>query len=265
MVESTFRLHDKTVLLTGAGTNLGRAIAQMLAGYGANVALVGNNSRELQRLAEDIMNQREIKESAGRAAAIEAAPNQHAQLQDAVAKAAELFGGIDIYIDNSMTERPLNFQKDFSLTRLDELIDINLRSVMVMTHKVTQFLKARKKGRILYMIQDMHRTGHEGDSISAVTRTGLIHFAKCLAHELQPENITVNCLAVPPTEEYLLQKAPKASSLQAAFDEVLKSGKPFRMIESADLAQTIGFLVSPLSSTISGQTLSASGGITTLS
>lgn len=264
-MESDFRLQDKTAILTNANSSLGRAIAQNLASRGVNVALVGSNTRELGRLADDIMNQREIKEHAGRAAAIEALPNQHGQLQDAVAKAAELFGGIDIFIDNALMERPLSFLKEFSTHRLDELLDHNLRATVVLTHKVAQFLKARKRGRILYLVQDLHRLGFEGDALSAVSRTGIMNFAKSLAHELSVEQITVNCLAVPPTEEYLLQKAPKAPSLQAAFDEVLKSTGTFRMIEPADIAQTVCFLVSPLASTITGQTIAASGGLTTLS
>jgi NAD(P)-dependent dehydrogenase (short-subunit alcohol dehydrogenase family) len=264
-MDSDFRLQDKTAILTNPSTSLGRAVAQALAANGVNVALVGSNMREISRLADDIMNQREIREKAGRAAAIEAQPNQHMQLQDAVGKAAELFGGIDIFIDNSVLERPLSFLKEFSIHRLDELLEHNLRSTMVLTHKVSQFLKARKKGRILYIVQDIHRMGFEGDALSAISRTGIIHFAKSLGHELTPEGITVNCLAVPPTEEYLLQKAPKAASLQAAFDEVLKNSGTFRMIEPADLAQAVCFLVSPLASTITGQTISASGGLTTLS
>jgi NAD(P)-dependent dehydrogenase (short-subunit alcohol dehydrogenase family) len=264
-MDSTFRLHDKTCVLTNPTTTLGRAIAQALASYGANVALVGPASREIQRLAEDIMNQREVREDAGRASAIEVAMNQPSQLQDAVGKAAEQFGGIDMYVDNSMIDRPHSFLKDFSLNKLDELLEVNLRSTLVLTHKVSQFLKARKKGRILYLLQDLHRLGLEGDATSAVSRTGLIHFTKSLARELHNDNVTVNCLAIPPTEEYLLQKAPSAPSLQAAFGEVLKNVGPSRMIEPADLAQTICFLLSPLSSAISGQTLSASGGLTTLS
>lgn len=263
-MDSDFRISDKTAIITNPATSVGRAIALNLASFGVNVALVGPPSRELGRLADEIMNQREVKEKAGRAAAIEALPTQHTQLQDAVAKAAELFGGIDIYIDNGMLERPLSFLKEFSMHRLEELIDHNLKSTLVMTHKVSQFLKARKKGRILYLLQDVHRLGIEGDALSAASRTGIIHFAKCLAHELNQDGITVNCLAVPPTEEYLLQKAPKAASLQVAFDEVLKNKGAFRMIEPADLAQTVCFLVSPLSSSITGQVLSASGGLTTL-
>ncbi|HEX4922648.1 MAG TPA: SDR family NAD(P)-dependent oxidoreductase, partial [Bdellovibrionales bacterium] len=158
-MESDFRLQDKTAILTNANTALGRAIAQQLAARGVNVALVGSNTRELSRLADDIMNQREVREDAGRAAAIEAQPNQFGQLQDAVAKAAELFGGIDIFIDNALMERPLSFLKEFSTHRLDELLDHNLRATVVLTHKVAQFLKARKRGRILYLVQDLHRLG----------------------------------------------------------------------------------------------------------
>ncbi|MEQ1875962.1 MAG: SDR family oxidoreductase [Bdellovibrionia bacterium] len=263
-MDSDFRLSDKTAILTNPTTSVGRAIAIQLANFGANVALVGPPSRELNRLADEIMNQSEVNEKAGRAAAVEALPTQHTQLQDAVAKAAELFGGIDIYVDNGMLERPLSFLKDFSLHRLDELIEHNLRSTMVLTHKVSQFLKARKKGRIIYLVQDIHRLGLEGDALSAISRTGIIHFAKCLAHELNTEAITVNCVAVPPTEEYLLQKVPKSPSLQAAFDELLKNKGSFRMIEPADLAQTVCFLASPLSSPITGQVISASGGLTTI-
>lgn len=264
-MDTSIRLNDKTAIISGACSSIGRATALRLTECGCNVALVDSPSKSGDRLVEEISNQREVHERRGRAGFIPTSYKDTSSVQDVASRSAEMFGGIDIFVDANMFDENLIFAKDFSLEKLDESIQINLRSTLLLTHKICEFLKGRKKGRIIYLIQDLHRIGFEGDTLSASTRTGLIHFTKGLAKELFSDNVTVNCLAVGPTEEYILKKKPGSKSLQGSLDEILKSAKPNRIIEPNEIANAICFLASPMGSAITGQTISVSGGLTFLS
>lgn len=256
------KLQDKTAIITNPKSMFGRAIALRLAELGVDVALVGPQDRECERLTEQIMDQREIKDAFGRAIFIPVDFQNIKQVEDAVGKSAESFGGIDILIDCNMTSAVTSFLNPEAISRFDELIQVNMKAPLILTHKAIKFLKAKKRGRILYLIPDLQRFGLEEDSLGALTRTSLMNFAKSLSREFIGDNVGVNCLAVGPSEEFLLQRFPQAKSLSQAQDELLKTLPRFRMIDASEIANTVAYLVSPTSTAITGQTIAASGGLT---
>lgn len=260
-MENILKLSDKTVLLTGPNTSVGRALALRLAELGANVALLDTNEKTA-RFADMIMDQREVSPSKGRAFYVHCNLTKPHHAQEAVRKAAETFGGVDIYIDAMMYNKRLLFPEDDIGESLDRAIDLNLRAPMLMTAEVVKFLKGRKNGRLIYLVQEMARFGAEGEALSSATRSGLISFSKSLARELGPIGVTANCVAMGPTEEYLLERHPEASSIREAQDRLLKSIPQAKWTDPNDVAEVITFLASPKSQTITGQVISASGGLT---
>ena len=103
--------------------------------------------------------------------------------------------------------------------------------------------------------------GFEEDALLALTRTGLEGYTKTLAKNFVADAITVNSVGVGPSEDYLLGKSPTAKSVQAAQEELLKNYGAFKPTNAMDVANVVCFLASPLASAITGQTLSASGGL----
>ncbi|MCB0394710.1 MAG: SDR family oxidoreductase, partial [Bdellovibrionales bacterium] len=164
-----FGLSEKTVLLTGATSGLGRAIAIQLAELGANITLVDKNEDRVQRLATEIMDQREVREEYGRAAAIVSDITKPHHVKEAVRKSAEVFGGIDIYIDALIAANECSIENE-NLEDLDRMIDVNLKAPFLITNEVVKFLKERRRSRILYIIPDYAAWGGEGESIVAATR-----------------------------------------------------------------------------------------------
>ncbi len=260
-METSIRLSDRTALVTGAGTSFGRAISLRLSEYGANVAMVDTQVKGGERLAEEIMNHREVHEKRGRAVFLSTPDMKRATVEDIASRAAEAFGGIDIYIDAWSFSAPTKLGVDFEASKMEELIQSNLQAPAILSQKVLPFFKARKRGRILFLIPDLARMGFADDALLALSRTGLESYAKSLAKNLVLDNITVNCLGVAPSEDYLLKKSPSAKSVQAAQEELLKNFGPYRPTESQDVANVVCFLASPLASAITGQTISASGGL----
>ncbi|MCM2280367.1 MAG: SDR family oxidoreductase [Bdellovibrionaceae bacterium] len=262
--ESSFKLQDRTAILTGPCTTYNQAIAQKLTQLGANVALIDRNIERAQRFATQMMDQREINERYGRAVAIAADLAKQHHVQDAITRTAESFGGIDIFIDGLMTTEVVSFKTPNALDELDRLIDINLRAPILFTHGVMRFLESRKRGRIIYLLHDLARVGFEKNSLLAATRTGLTQFAKTLARETASANITVNCVALGLTEEFVLAQHKDAGSIQAA-QEKLKHEIPHALMTEPDrMANVVAFLASPLGAGVTGQTIAASQGLSLL-
>lgn len=264
--EATFKLQDRTAIITGPANSFNQAIAMKLTQMGANVALVDRNIEKMERFANQLMDAREVHERYGRAIAVQADLSKLYHVQDAISRAAESFGGIDIYVDGLMTTEAKPFKDPTVLEDLDRVIDVNLRSPLMVTQAVMRFLEGRKRGRIIYLMHDLARLGMPQNSLLAMTRTGLSSFARTLSREVAENNITVNCVALGITEEFLLaQTANQAISIQEAQNHLLRAFPYAQMTEPERIASTVAFLASPLGAGITGQTLAVSQGLSFLS
>ena len=259
--ESSFKLTDRTVLLTGPCTTYNQAIASKFTQLGANVALVDRNVEKSGRFAAQLMDAREVHERYGRAIALQADLSKPHHVQDAVSRAAEAFGALDIYIDGLMVTDVKKFREPTALDDLDRILDVNLRSPLMLTHGVLRFLESRKRGRIIYMLQDLSRLGHDSNGLMAATRTGLMSFAKTMSRELAPSNITVNCVALGVTEDFLMSQNPAATSIQTAQEQLLRQYTHAPLMEPERMANLVAFLASPLGIGITGQTIAVSQGL----
>lgn len=266
--ESSFKLQDRTALITGPCNSFNQAIAVKLTQLGANVALVDRNIDRMQRFAAQLTDTREINERYGRAAAIQADLSKPHHVQDAISRSAEAFGGIDIYIDGLMTTDVKRFKEPSALEDLDRVIDVNLRAPLLMTHGILRFLEGRKRGRIIYLMHDIVRLGLPANGLMALSRTGLSAFARTLSREVAESNVTVNCVAVGVTEEFLLGQTPgdaPKGSIQEAAKSLMAQYPTAHLMEPERIANTVAFLASPLGAGVTGQTIAVSQGLSFLS
>jgi 2-hydroxycyclohexanecarboxyl-CoA dehydrogenase len=266
--ESSFKLQDRTALITGPCNGFNQAIAVKLTQLGTNVALVDRNIEKSQRFATQLSDAREINERYGRAVAVQADLSKPHHVQDAISRSAEAFGGIDIYIDGLMTTDVKLFKEPNALDDLDRMIDVNLRAPLLMTHGILRFLEGRKRGRIIYLMHDLVRLGLANNGLMAISRTGLTAFARTLSREVAESNITVNCLAIGVTEDFLLGQNPNEiskSSIQEAQARLNQLYPQATLMDPEKIANTVAFLASPLGSGITGQTIAVSQGLSYLS
>lgn len=267
--ETSFKLQDRTAILTGPCNGFNQAIAMKLTQLGANVALVDRNIERTERFANQLTDAREINERYGRATAVQADLSKPHHVQDAISRSAEAFGGIDIYIDGLMTTDVKRFKEPSSLEDLDRVIDVNLRAPLLMTHAVLKFLEGRKRGRIIYLMHDIVRLGLVGNGLMAMSRTGLSAFARTLSREVAENNVTVNCVAIGITEDFLLGQTPGAeqskTSIQEAQAKLAQSYPAAQLMDAERIANTVAFLASPLGAGITGQTVAVSQGLSALS
>lgn len=276
-LDASFKLSERTALLTGPCTTINQAIATKLTSLGCNVALVDRNIEKSTRFAEQLMNTREIHERFGRAVAIQADLSKSHHVQDAASRAAESFGGLDIFIDGLMTTDVREFRDPQALDEIDRMLDVNLRAPLMMTHAVLKFLEGRKRGRIIYLQHDIVRHGLEKNGLIAATRGGLSDFARVLSREIAPNNVTVNVVSLGISEEFLIQQnnppgaqgdrgqgaaaAQNRGSINDAL-ATLRQGYPrATMVDPDRIANMIAFLASPLAAAVTGQTLAVNQGL----
>jgi 2-hydroxycyclohexanecarboxyl-CoA dehydrogenase len=269
--EQSFKLQDRTALITGPCNSFNQAIANKFTQLGANVALVDRNIEKSQRFAEQLMDAREVHERYGRAVAVQADLTKPHHVQDAIQRSAEAFGGIDIYIDGLMTTDVKSFRDENALADLDRIIDVNLRAPLLMTHGILRFLEGRKRGRIIYLMHDIVRVGLPSNGLMAMSRTGLTAFARTLAREVSDKNITVNCVAIGITEEFLLgqgtipEGTKPTGSIQEAQKKLLETYPHAVMMDTEKIANMVAFLASPLGAGVTGQTMAVSQGLSCFS
>jgi 3-oxoacyl-[acyl-carrier protein] reductase len=246
-------LRERTVVILGP---LGPTLQNLVMGLtqnGADVALVDAEADKMQKFCTAVSDQREVNPKNGRAGVFPVQWDQPGSLKDALGKAAQTFGSIDVYIDAMMASKPSPFQVGAENTEIDSLIQKNLTISLKTTEYAAGFLKSRKRGRIVYLLQDSMNRGLAVDAIATAARTGLIAFSKSLARQLQEFNVTVNCLSLGLTEEYLLGHFPDSPSIKEA-QEKMKSVDPLiRITEPEKIANSLLYLCSSSGAAVTGQ------------
>ena len=140
---------NKTVFITGASRGIGKAIALKLAADGANIVVASKSVTEDPRLGGTIYSAaEEIEQAGGKALPIQLDIRDEAASQQAIAKAAEHFGGIDILINNASAINLLPTEKT-EPKRYDLMHDINVRGTFFLCQAAIPFLKKSTNAHIL--------------------------------------------------------------------------------------------------------------------
>lgn len=251
-------LRERTVVILGPLTSTVQNLIMSLTQQGADVALIDANADQAQRFCTNVSDQREVNSKFGRAGSFKVNLSDAASIREGISQAAQTFGSIDIFIDalvgNATTEFPIaNETLD-----LDGIYHAQLKPTLIATQVAINFLKSKKRGRILYLLNDSYRKANTQDALSTVFRTGLLEFAKTLSRQLQEFNITVNTFSIGLTEEYLLGHFPDCKSIKEA-QEKAKSLDPLLKITEPDkISNSVLFLVSQTGAAINGQHISLS-------
>ena len=246
-------LEGKTAIVTGAARGIGEAIALKLAEHGANIAFsyVSDGSAEKaaaleQKLIALGVKAKAYKSNAGDFAACEVFVND----------VLKEFGTVDICVNNA------GISKDNLLLRMtpeqwDEVMTINLKSVFNMTKQVIRPMMKAKNGSIINMSSVIGEMGNAGQSSYAASKAGIIGFTKSVAKELGSRNIRCNAIAPGFVETDMTSYLKEGEG-----SEKYKAGIPLGRFASAeDIANVTLFLASNLSSYVTGQTISACGGL----
>lgn len=243
-------LTGKVALVTGASRGIGQATAIELAKAGADVVVnfIGNEA-VAQETVEKI-------EALGRKAIkIKANVGDADDVQAMVDEAIATFGHIDILVNNA------GITRDGLLIRMkdsdwDEVLNINLKGVYLVTKTVAKLMVKQRAGRIINMTSVSGVTGNVGQANYAAAKAGVIGFTKTCAKELAARGITVNAVAPGFIETAMTDVLPEK------IKEGIAATVPFgRMGQPEEIASVVTFLASDFASYITGQVLNVDGGM----
>ncbi|MBU1275515.1 MAG: SDR family oxidoreductase [Proteobacteria bacterium] len=249
----------KSVFINGGGEGIGVLVAQMLAQEGANIALADLNVEKVQETAA------KVKALGGEAIWFEVDVTNQAQVEQAVHKAIDHYGKIDILVHIPGRGERKPFQRS-NREDWDFALNLNLMGPLYSTKAVIDNMIANKGGSIVYVVSDAGRVGEVNNPVYSAAKGGVIAFSKSLARELGRHLIRVNCVALsamdtPGGRKYQAQIAErKGITLEALQKGFMSSYLIRRFGRPQDAADAICFLCSTRADWITGQTLSVNGG-----
>ena len=241
-------LSGQVALVTGAGRNIGRAIALALAEGGAAVVV---NARANRGEAEGVAG--EIERAGGKAIALVADVTDPDAVQKMTAAAAVHFGRVDILVNNAAVRAEQAFDR-MTLGEWRAVTAIILDGAFNCAQACLPHLRRAGGGVIVNIGGLSAHTGAARRPHVVTAKAGLVGLTRALAHELAPDNIRVNTVTpgVMATPRPAGQPVPQHHALVHAL--VGRRGLP------EDIAATVRFLCGPGASFITGQNIQVNGG-----
>jgi NAD(P)-dependent dehydrogenase (short-subunit alcohol dehydrogenase family) len=261
-VSGAGKFANRHVLVTGAGSGIGAAIARAVAAEGAHVTLAGRRRDPLAALAAELP-----------ARACFIADGFDVTKPDAIATgldaAGKAFGPVDILVNNAGEAPSAPFAKT-SLDMWSHVMAVDLSGVFLVTQAVLPDLKARgaQKGdaRILNIASIAGLKGFAYVSAYCAAKHGVIGLTRALAHEFAKTGITVNAICPGYTDTPMVEKAVEAivaktgRKPEEVVKELAKDNPQGRLVTPEEVAAATLFAASPGSGSINGQAIVVAGG-----
>ena len=249
-------LSGKNVIVTGGGGAIGGAICRSFAGYGSKVGVFDKNLDGANKVAAEIARQ------GGKAFVSGVDITDNAAVGKAIQQFEAEVGPTDVLVNNAGWDRFVNFV-DTTPDLWDQIIAINLRGPLNMSHYVLKGMVARGSGRIVNIASDAGRVGSSAEAVYSACKGGIIAFTKTMAREVARKGVTLNVICPGPTDTPLFDSVKAASSDGAKIADAMARAVPLKRIgQPEDYPGTIAFLLSDDAGYITGQTISVSGGLT---
>ena len=245
-------LKDKVAIVTGAGSGLGRGMAQRLSEEGARVIVF------------------DINEEGGRATASSLDEGGFRQIDIAsyeaceggVASVVEEYGSVDVLVNNAGWDKAMPFL-DTDPELWQKIIAINLYGPLNMHHVVLPQMLSQGRGKIVNITSDAGRVGSSGEAVYSACKGGIAAFSKTVARELGRKGININTVCPGPSDTPLFADFAGEGEAGEKLRASLERSIPLRRLGTAeDISGMVAFLASDDADFIIGQTISVSGGLT---
>lgn len=243
-------LQGKVALITGAGQNIGRAIALHLAAMGAAVAVNGRSDREL---VDAVVG--EITAAGGRAAGVMGDVSKPAEVDTLTAQCVGELGGIDIVVSNAGLRRQTPLI-EMSFEEWREILSVALDGAFLLAHATVPYLIERGGGRIIALSGISTHVGTPNRCHVSASKAGLEGLMRALAVELAPHGITCNSVAPGAIDTV---RGAAAGALPTSRGTA--SGIPLGHKGTVDdISAAVAYLAGPSGDYVTGQTLHVNGG-----
>ncbi len=242
------KLNGQVAIITGAGRNIGKAMAKLFAMEGAKIAVIEMHEGRGQAVVD------EIKKEGGEAMLTLCDVSKASDVQAMVKQVVDHFQGIDILVNNAALTDHANIF-DSTEEEFDKVIAVSLKGPYLVTKYVAaQMAKQGRGGKIVNFGSTSGMLGRTDGIAYAAAKAGVINMTRAMAAQLSPYKIRVNCVV------------PNRSGSPVGFDDDVTGSRTFqnlagRLGTADDQAKAALFLVSDDSDFIYGHPLVVDGGV----
>lgn len=240
-------LQGKTAIVTGAGRNIGEAVARLFAKEGAAVVAVDLDEEAVKKVAAGIAG------DGGRAIACRADVSKEADVKAMVEAAMSAFGRIDVVVNNVAITDHKNVL-DLSVEEWDRVVGVTLKAPFLVTkYAAPKMIEGKRGGAIVNVGSTSGHRGRAAGTAYSAAKGGVLNLTRSLAIQLAPHGIRVN--SVSPNRVGSPVGKSEFDPTRPVLNLLKRPGQP------EEVARVVLFLVSDASSFVLGEDLLIDGGV----
>ena len=263
-------LHGRTALVTGASSGIGRETSLVLARQGAAVGLLSRDKEALDAVHEEIVAE------GGRSVVVPADLRDGKAVREAVAGCEETLGPVELLVSNAGDGMNQVFLCDQTEENWQRTIDINLTGAFRVCRQVVPGMMERQSGSIVFLSSIAGKRGIPANTAYCASKFGLHGLTESLAWELGPFGVRVNAVCPGLTnspglneeERYggdfvaslVRHHGPENLTWKRYVDRAVRNTALRRVLEAEEVAMLTMYLLSDLSTGITGQAIGIDGG-----
>ena len=248
----SFSLKGKIALITGGSRGIGKASALEFARMGADVAVVGRNLSDLEKVADEIYG------LGRKSLAVAAHVGRLEDIDRLVTKVKEEFGRIDILVNNAGTSPALSPMLEVSERLWDSIMNLNLKGLFFLSQAVAKVMKECGGGNIINVASADAFKPERDIGVYGISKTGVLAVTKIMALEWADYNIRVNAIAPGAVHTRL---RGQFAVLPEYGGEMERRTPLKRVAEPEEIVGAMIYLASDASSFTTGATLVVDGGL----
>ena len=245
-------LKNKNTVITGCNRGIGKEIVRVFAENGANIwACVRRESGTFSKYINNLEQKHSVSINP-----VYFDLSDEEQIKTGVKTIKETKEPVDILVNNAGAIFTALFQMT-SMQKLKEMFEINYFSQMLLTQYISRIMMRQKSGSIINISSSAALEGNEGRTGYASAKAAMIASTKVLAKELAPYNIRVNAVAPGLTQTEMMESSTPEDALKETLNRICMK----RVGQPEEIANSVLFLASDLSSYMTNQVLRVDGGM----
>jgi NAD(P)-dependent dehydrogenase (short-subunit alcohol dehydrogenase family) len=246
-------------VVTGGGSGIGRAVGLALAAEGARIAVVDLNANAAEETAGM------VRKAGAEAIAVQTNVAEPAQVREMVDRVVDLFGSIDVLVNNAGRDQPILPIADIPDETWDQVMAVNARGPFLCSKYVIPVMRRAGGGAIVNVASDLGYIVVPGLGAYCASKGAMLQLTRSLAAEYGRDNIRANAVCPTmidtPMARRTLETHPDPDTWRAEIEQGIPLG---RIGQPEEVARVVAFLASAAASYMSGSVVAVDGGRTVL-